>query len=588
MRQFFKFFFASFLGTMFGLFMVFFFGFLIIAAIAAVSGSKGKKEVKPNSVLHISLDYDITERTNKNPFDPMNFSFEGQSNPGLFDIVKSIQYAKTDDKIKGIYLDVSMVPSGFATVDAVRNALVDFKTSGKFIVSYGEMISQKGYYLASVADEVYMNPVGYMDLTGFRTELMFFKGALEKLEVEPQIIYCGKYKSATEPFRLDKMSDENREQISYIINDIYARFIKNISESRKLTEAEVDSIADNMLVRDAEDAVKYKLVDGLLFYDQVIAKLKEKTGTEEKDKLPHVSLDKYIDEEAEEKKHGKDRIAVLFAEGSIVDGKGEEDNIGSERFAKAIREIREDEKVKALVFRINSGGGSALASDVILREIELTKAKMPIIVSMGDVAASGGYYIACKADTIVAEPNTITGSIGVFGMLLNMQNFFNNKLGITFDGVKTGKYSDIGTISRPLTAEERMIIQAGVDSIYLDFKEHVAKGRGVTVEFVDSIGQGRVWTGVQAKERGLVDVLGNLDDAVKIAAEKAGLTDYSLKSYPKQKDPFEMLLENFGAEAETFVLKRKLGEQYPVWKKLEEMKTLNGVQARMPFELEIY
>lgn len=588
MRQFLKFFFASFLGTIFGLLMVFFFGFLLIAAIVAVSGSKGKNDVKPNSVLHVNFDYDITERTNKNPFDPMNFDFEGESNLGLFDIVKNVQKAKTDDKVKGIYLDVSLVPSGFATVDAVRNALLDFKTSGKFIVAYGEMISQKGYYLASVADETYLNPVGYMDLTGFRTELMFFKGALEKLEIEPQIIYCGKYKSATEPFRLDKMSDENREQISFIINDIYGRFIKNISDSRKLTEAEVDSIADNLLVRDAEDAVKYKLVDGLLFYDQVVAKLKEKTGIEEKEKLSLVSLEKYSDEEDEEKQHGKDRIAVLFAEGSIVDGKGEEDNIGSERFAKAIREIREDEKVKALVFRINSGGGSALASDVILREIELTKAKMPVIVSMGDVAASGGYYIACKADTIVAEPNTITGSIGVFGMLFNMQNFFNHKLGITFDGVKTGKFSDLGTPSRPMTAEERAIIQTGVDSIYLDFKEHVAMGRGVSVEFVDSIGQGRVWTGVQAKERGLVDVLGNLDDAVKIAAEKAGLTDYALKAFPKQKDPYEKLLENFGAEAETFVMKRKLGEHYLIWKKLEEVKTLNGVQARMPFELEIY
>lgn len=586
MRQFLKFFFASLLGTIFGLCMVFFFGFLFIAAIASVADSGEKVEVKPNSVLKLDLSYPITERTKKG-FDPSSFTFNPGTDLGLNDIVKNIKKAKTDDKIKGIYIDVSMLPSGFATVDAIRDALVDFKTSGKFIVAYGEMMSQKGYYLASVADEIYLNPVGYLDLTGFRTELMFFKGTLDKLEIEPQIIYCGKYKSATEPFRLEKMSDENREQITYLITDIYNRFTQKIGESRSLTTEMVDSIADNLLVRDAEDAVKYKLVNELAFYDQVVSKLKEKTGVGEDDKLGMVDVEKYHDEND---KDGltKDRVAVLYAEGSIVDGKGEEDNIGSERFAKVIREIREDDKVKALVFRINSGGGSALASDVILREIVLTKEKMPVIVSMGDVAASGGYYIACMADTILAEPNTITGSIGVFGMLLNMQEFFNNKLGVTFDGVKTGKFSDIGTPSRPMTAEERAIIQTGVDSIYLDFKEHVAQGRGMTVEFVDSIGQGRIWTGVQAKERGLVDVLGNLDDAVAIAAEKAGLTDYATKDFPKQKKPFERLLEDFAGETEAFVMKRKLGEFYPVWKKMEEVKNTNGIQARMPYELEIY
>ena len=588
MRQFLKFFFASLLGTIFGLCMIFFFGALLLAGIASVSKSKGKTEVKPNSVLEINLDYEIKERTNENPFDPMNFSFENEGRLGLNDIVKNIQDAKTDDKIKGIYLDVSTLPAGFATVDAIRNALADFKTSGKFILAYGEMISQKGYYLASVADEIYVNPVGYMDLSGFRTELMFFKGLLNKLEIEPQVIYCGKYKSATEPFRLDKMSDENREQVSYVINDIYGRFIKNISESRKLPEALVDSIADNLLVRDIDDAVNLKLIDGAIYYDQVLAKLKEKTGVEEKDKLHAVSIQKYGDGEDEKHQSRNERIAVLYAEGNIVDGKGEEDNIGSERFAKTIREIREDDKVKALVFRINSGGGSALASDVILREIELTKQKMPVIVSMGDVAASGGYYIACKADTIIAEPNTITGSIGVFGMLPNMQGFFNNKLGITFDGVKTGKFSDIGTTSRPLTAEERSIIQIGIDSIYMEFKDRVASGRGKTIEYIDSIAQGRIWTGVQAKENGLVDVLGNLDDAVKIAAEKAGLTDYSVRAFPKQKDPLEKILESFGSEAETFVMQRKLGDYYPVWQKMEEVRNLSGVQARMPFELEIY
>jgi protease-4 len=328
------------------------------------------------------------------------------------------------------------------------------------------------------------------------------------------------------------------------------------------------------------------MVNGLVYYDEILANLKTKTGIEADAKLNSISIQKYGKED--EDKGGKDRVAVLYAEGGIVDGKGEEDEIGSERFAKTIREIREDEKVKALVFRINSGGGSALASDVILREIKLANEKMPVIVSMGDVAASGGYYIACHADTIIAQPNTVTGSIGVFGLLPNMQGFFNNHLGITFDGVRTGKFSDFGDASRPLTAEERAIIQTYIDSIYLDFKERVASGRNQTVDYIDSIAQGRVWTGTQAMARGLVDVMGSLDDAVAIASEKAGLTEYSLKEFPRQKEPFEMILEGFGSEAEAYVMKKKFGQYFPMMQKLEEIQRMKGIQARMPFELEIY
>jgi len=586
MKQFFKFFFASILGTIFGLILMFLFGIAFIAAIASVTKSRDKAVLKPNSVLEIKLDYPIKERTQKFPI-LLDLNFEPSSELGLNDIIESLRRAKTDDKIKGILLNVSIMPSGFATIDAIRDALADFKSSGKFIIAYGELISQKGYYLASVADEVYVNPQGFLDLSGFRTELLFLKGTLEKLHIEPQVIYAGKYKSATEPFRLDKMSDENREQISSVINDIYGKFILRISDSRKLTTQLVDSIADNMLVRDVDDAVELKLADATLYYDEVLARLKEKTGIAEKEKVNLVNMQKYGDSK-EEKKSAKDKIAVLFAEGNIVDGKGEEDNIGSERFAKTIREIRENDKIKALVFRINSGGGSALASDVILREIELARKKMPVIVSMGDVAASGGYYIACKADTIIAQPNTITGSIGVFGLLPNMQGFFNDHLGITFDGVKTGKFSDIGTVSRPLTAEERSIIQVAIDSIYMEFKERVATGRGKSLDDIESIAQGRIWTGSQAMQNGLVDMLGNLDSAIAIAASRAGITDYSIREYPKQKDPLEKLLGGFSSEAETFFMKRKLGQFYPLFKKLQEIKDLSGIQARIPFEVEIY
>lgn len=573
------------------MFTLFFFGFLFIAGISAAMKSKGKESAKPNSVLHISLDYDIRERTDKNPFKDFNFSFEPQIHLGLNDIIKNIKAAKTDDNIKGIYLEAGVAPSGMATVEAVRNALIDFKSSGKFIVAYGEVITQKGYYLASVADEIYLNPVGFVEFRGLNAERMFLKGMFDKLQIEAQVMYAGKYKSATEPFRLDKMSDANREQITYLINDFYAHFIKKISEARNLPEAVLDSIADNMLVRDAEDAVKYNMVNALAYYDEIIANLKTKTGTAADAKLNSISIQKYGKEDEDKDKGGKggkDRIAVLYAEGGIVDGKGAEDEIGSERFAKTIREIREDDKVKALVFRINSGGGSALASDVILREIQLANQKMPVIVSMGDVAASGGYYIACHADTIIAQPNTVTGSIGVFGLLPNMQGFFNNHLGITFDGVKTGRFSDFGDASRPLTAEERSIFQTVIDSIYLDFKERVASGRHQTVEYIDSIAQGRVWTGTQAMARGLVDAIGSLDDAVAIASEKAGLAEYTLKEYPKQKEPLEMILEEFGSEAATFVMKKKLGPYFPVMQKIEEIQRMKGIQARMPFELEIY
>lgn len=575
------------LGTIFGLFLLFFFAFVVIAGVSAALKTKDHEAPKPNSVLHINLNYDIRERTDKNPFNDMNFSFEPRIDLGLNDIIKNIKAAKTDDNIKGIYLEISVIPSGLATVEAVRNALIDFKSSGKFIVAYGELISQKGYYLASAADEIYVNPVGFIDFRGFQSQLMFLKGMLDKLGIEAQVMYAGKYKSATEPFRLDKMSDANREQITYLINDVYGHFIKKISESRGLTETMLDSIADNMLVRDVEDAVKFNMVNGLAYYDQIVANLKSKTGTDEKDKLQLISIQKYNPKE-DDKKKSKEKIAVLYAEGNIIDGKGEDDEIGSESYAKTIREIRENDKVKALVFRINSGGGSALASDVILREIELTRKKMPVIVSMGDVAASGGYYIACYADTILAEPNTITGSIGVFGLLPNMQGFFNNHLGITFDGVKTGKFSDIGNTTRPLTEEEKSIIQVGIDSIYLNFKEHVAKGRNKSLEFVDSIAQGRVWTGKQALDRGLVDIIGNLDDAIRIAAEKAELTEYTVKEYPHQKEPFEKFLEGFSSEAESFFLEKKFGTYSPVVKKLEAVKSMMGVQARMPFEMEIY
>lgn len=591
MGNFFRLVFASLIGSL--LSFVFAILLFFIIAIGMVSGLKDPKvaEVKANSVLHLDLGYPIAERTNKDFFSNFDFSsLDGEAKLGLKDIIKNIQKAANDDNIKGIYLELGTMPNGLATIESIRNELIRFKESGKFIVAYGEVVTQKAYYLASAADEVYLNPVGYLELKGFSAQLTFFKNMLDRLEITAQVFYAGQFKSATEPFRYDHMSEPNRKQVTEYLTDVYGQFITNIAASRKMQYNELDSIVYNLAIRQPEDAVKYKLVDELIYFDQLQAKLAEKTGKDKAEDLEFISLGKYDNSPGKKIDFKSDKIAVLYAEGNIVDGDGEEDNIGSARFRRALQDIREDDDIKALVIRVNSGGGSALASEIMLREINLIKDKgIPVIVSMGDVAASGGYYIACYADTIVAQPNTITGSIGVFGLLPDMGGFFNNKLGVTFDTVKIGKFSDFGDITRPLTAEEFSILQTGVDTIYLKFKRRVAEGRGMTVEYVDSVGQGRIWTGVQALDNGLVDVLGGIDVALNIAKDKAGLKEYRTVDYPKQKDPFAKLFDSGGDEVEARFMKMQLGQYYPMWLKMKELKNIpSGVQMRMPYMMEVY
>jgi protease-4 len=588
--NFFKIFFASLMASLAGFFIIVILSFLLVIAIAAGMSSKEVVTIEPNTVLHLNLDYTINEKTSEDFFENFDFStFEPAQNLGLNDILKNIKKAKSDDNIKGILLDVSVMPNGAATTEAIRNQLIDFKSSGKFIIAYAEVMTNKAFYLASVADKIYLNPMGIVEFSGLNTQMLFLKNMLEKLNIEAQVFYAGKYKSATEPFRLDKMSEANREQITAYLNSVYNHYLKKISESRGLSVALLDSIADNMLIRRAEDAKEYNLVDELAYYDVVLDDLKSRTGKKEDEKIASVSIKKY-NKVAENKKadsYKSDKLAVVYAEGDIVDGKGEPTNIGSERVAKLLRKIRQDKDIKALVFRVNSPGGSALASEVILREMELLKKRMPVIVSMGDVAASGGYYISCYADTIVAQPNTITGSIGVLGIIPNMQGFFNKHLGITFDNVKTGKYSDLGTLVRPLNAEEKLIIQQAIDTIYHKFKLRVATGRGMSMASVDSVAQGRIWSGEQAKEVGLVDVLGGMDEAIAIAAHKAGITDYRIKEYPEKEDPFEKLLKALSGETETYFMKMKLGDFYNIWKQVESLKNVRGIQARLPFDLQI-
>jgi len=588
--NFFKVFFASLLASVVGFFLLIFFSIVIMVAMVAGLSSKEETKVEPNSVLHLNLDYPITDKTSTNPFENFDFgTFEASQNLGLNDILKNIKKAKTDDNIKGIFLDVAMMPNGAATTEAIRKQLIDFKTSGKFVVAYAEVMTQKAFYLSSVADKVYLNPYGVVEFSGLSTEPLFLKNMLEKLDIEVQVFYAGKFKSATEPFRYDKMSEPNRQQVTSYLNGMYNHYLAEISKSRNISVAMLDSIADNLLIRRADDALTFKMVDELAYYDVVLDDLKKRTGKKEDEKLVSIGIKKYDNApDAKKKDEFKgDKIAVVYTEGDIVDGKGDDTNIGSERVAKMIRKIRQDKDVKAMVLRVNSPGGSALASEIMLREIELAKKKFPVIVSMGNVAASGGYYISCYADTIVAEPTTITGSIGVFGLIPNMQGFFNNHIGVTFDNVKTGKFSDLGSLVRPLNDEEKMIIQQGVDTIYYKFKSRVAIGRDMTMELVDSFAQGRVWTGTQAKEVGLVDVLGGIDDAIAIAAHKAGLKEYRTKEYPETEDPFEKFLKSLTGEAETYFMKARLGEFYPMWKQMESLKNFHGIQARLPFDINI-
>ena len=587
MKSFLKMLLASVLGITLSFVLIALIFLGLVTAIA--SKADDEVEVSSNSVLHIPFDHPIVERGSKDPLQNLNIEgIGGQKKLGLDEILAALRRAKTDDKIKGIYLDLSSLQAGFATTEEIRNGLLDFKKSGKFILTYSEVYTKGTYYLASVADKVYMNPEGILEFTGFSSQLMFFKGALEKLGIEPQVIKVGTYKSAVEPFILDKMSDPNRQQVKSFLGSLYDHYLSKIAASRKINKDSLVVIADKLKVRNAQDAVTYKLCDALRYKDEVLAELKSRSGIEKDKDVKSVSLNDYIKSNANEEGDFNTRIAIVYASGEINGGEGDDETIGSERISKAIRKARTDDKVKALVLRVNSPGGSALASDVIWREVVLTKKVKPVIVSMGDLAASGGYYISCAADSIFAQPNTITGSIGVFGIIPNMQNFFNNKLGITFDGVKTGEHADLGTVTRPLTPEEKLIIQNEVNRIYSAFTKRVADGRKKSQQYVDGIGQGRVWSGTEALKIGLVDRLGSIDDAVRSAAKMAKVKDYRLVSYPAQKEGLSALFDKSGDKLSVYFAKKELGEQYGYYQKLQAALRLRGVHARMPFDVNLW
>ncbi|MDP4905265.1 MAG: signal peptide peptidase SppA [Algoriphagus sp.] len=580
------------LAVIVGLFVFSIVAVLLFFGLIGIAASSSEKEVSlgENSILHLDLNgRTLVERNSEEdlPFGSFLNPFGGENTAGLVNLKKAIAEAKTNANIKGIYLNAGLFSAGQAGLLELREALQDFKESDKFIVAYDEAYSEGGYFLASIADEIYVNPLGGIDFNGYSSEGIFLKGFFEKVGIKPEVFRVGEFKSAVEPFILDKMSPENRLQTQYFLDDINQHALALIAETRGIPSDSIQLINNQMLVRKPIDAVTYKLATSLKYEDEVHQILKEKLGLKEEDQISTINATDLGGLAKSKNITSKNRIAVILAEGDIVDG-NVEGAISSEKFAKEIRKARKDENIKAIVLRVNSPGGSILASEVIWREMSEAKKAKPLIVSMGEVAASGGYYIAAPADTIVAQPNTITGSIGIFGILFNVQELINDKLGVTTDVVSTGELSDFGNMARPLTEVERTIIQSSVEDGYETFISRVAEGRGMHPDSVRKVASGRVWTGTQAKARGLVDVLGGLDTAVGIAAAKikAG-DDYRVVYYPEKKQWFEELILTFSDQVQTRMLQSQLGEHYPFYQKIQGLKHYQGVQVRMPQEVVI-
>lgn len=587
MKQFFKYTLATVLGVFIAGIITF---FLFLGMIGAIISSAEDKEViaKDHSILNLNLNYVIDDRGSSDPFSQMDFStFSIKENPGLDQIIRAIHKAKDDPKIDGIYLNSSSIMAGISSAQEIRNALEDFKTSGKFIVAYASTWDQKGYYLASSATQLFLHPEGFIFFSGLSGQVTFFTGALEKLGIEMQIVRHGQFKSAVEPFMLDKMSEASKKQTKALVTSVWDEILDAISKSRNLSIDDLNKHADELSLYNAQLAVDYGFVDGLKYADEVKDYLLAFSGSEKAKDLNLISVGKYIKTDFfKGTSTVRDRIAVIYASGDILPGKGDDTYIGEKNIVKALQSARENSRVKAVVLRINSPGGSALVSDLIWREVELTKKEKPVVASMSDVAASGGYYIACNSNLIFAEPTTITGSIGVFGMIPNVQELMNKKLGITFDEVMTNKNSDFLDISKPLSPYQRAVIQNGIERTYSSFANKVAKGRAMTFEEVDEIGQGRVWTGVQALGLGLVDELGGLEDAIKAAATLAEIDEYRIQSLPVQKEPLMQLLEDLSGE-ESVLLKKEFGEYSRYIKYLKNIKNQDIIQARMPFEFDL-
>jgi protease-4 len=582
-----KAFFSSCLGALTALILFVILVFVFFSLLISTMSSEKEVVVDNNSVLHLKLDAQITELQQENAL----AAFTGEvPTIGLLHLKQAIEHAKSDDKIKGIYLEVSHPMTGYSSLEEMRESLIDFKKSGKWIIAYNEVMSEGAYYLSTAADKIYLFPEGEVEFNGLTAEISFFKKLLDKLEIKPQVFRVGEFKSAVEPFLLEKMSEANRLQITQMINSIYDQVLKGISDARNIPKEKLKEISDNMLVRSAAAALELGLVDSLLYKDQFDHEIRRRLELKDDQKIKYVKYTRYR-KSFSTYKSSKNEIAVLVAEGTIMPGSNEHSDqvIAGETFVEEIRKLREDKDVKAIVLRVNSPGGEFRASDMIWREVELAKKVKPVIASMSDYAASGGYYLSMGCDTIVAQPNTITGSIGIFGILFDMSGFLGDKLGITFDEVKTGKFGDTYTVTRPLTDTERAIIQKSLEDHYETFTGKAAEGRNVSKDEIKKVASGRVWTGSQALEQKLVDVLGGFNDAVKIAAQKANISDdYKVRFYPQQKPFFENLLTRFEENAKASTIQSELGELKLYYDQYKKVKTYQGEQARMPFELQIH
>ncbi len=574
---------------------------LVISLMAELESGRSVDQLTQPSALIIRLNYPVNERTSDDPFDHYDFrTMESRIVLGLDDIVDSIYHAIDDPYIAGIYLNVHPYNQGWASTESIRTALSDFRNSGKWIVSYNEYYSQQSYYLSSVANEIYLNPEGHLEFQGLSGQSLFLKETLKKLEIEMQVLRGNEndYKSAIETFVNSEMSEKSRYQTEMLLADFWTHFINEISSSRAVDIKTLNLIADNLSIQNAEDGVRHKLVDAVLHHDQVRDRIKTRMQISERNEIPAIPVEDYAMINIAQNPFssfspspGGNQIAVIYADGDIMSGESDTGIVGSTTLAYTLRKAREDNSVKAIVLRVNSPGGSALASDVILREFFLTSQVKPALVSFGNVAASGGYYIGAAAHKVFAQPNTITGSIGVFGLFPNLKGFFNHKLGITFDSVNTHPYADFGNISQPLKPFEKQQLQKQVEASYITFKQHVAEGRSMTMEQVEELARGRVWSGISAKQAGLVDELGGLNAAILEAATLANISDYQILKLPETETPFKRIFKNADHHARNWLYSSFVTENFselsPHLSEFQTVKQLKGIQARMPFSLVI-
>ena len=587
MKEFFKYV----LATITGIIVISIIGFVFLLMIigAIVASTEKQVTVENNSMLVIDLSHRLVDRARNDPFEDLNIpGLSVVKSLGLDDIATSLENAVNDDRIKGVYLKLSVTNGGMASVEEIRNMLKEFKkASGKPVYAHVEyaMADQKSYYLATVADKIVVHPEASIDFRGLGGEMMFYKKLLDKVGVEMQIVRHGKFKAAVEPFMLDKMSEENREQQLTYMTSLWNHMLKGISEARNIPVEKLNALADEVQTfNKGAKAVETGLVDAAEYKDEVLDDLRKIAGIEGTKGVPVISASKYADVPVTEKKFSRNKIAVVYASGDIGMSFGGE-FIDGDELAREIRKVRQDSSYKAVVLRIDSPGGTVFDSETIWREVKLTADEKTMVVSFGNVAASGGYYLSCGADKIVASPNTITGSIGIFGTIPNFGELLNDKLGVTTDVVKTNKNSDLLTLTRPMTETEKTLMQRSIEEGYQTFITHVAEGRRMTVAQVDSIGQGRVWSGENAKQIGLVDEFGGLKDAITLAAEIEGLEEYRTVSLPALPDPFQEIFKMGTDNIKAKFLKNELGEQYRYYEFLKKATGLNGIYARMPYDI---